>query len=278
MRILFVGGVHGDERSGLRVCQMHGCTLDSPYAEETHGKDTAGFLIANTEACRRGVHYLDDNLNDCFGRKDGKDGSHEMSLQKKLISEYGRGSGKFADIVVDMHSSEENTDMLMFPKPDTPPAIIKIAADAGLTPYMCTNDADGRYCGQYLGKRGVTVEMNCINGKDDIDVIRKLDSIVRSFIKDHGSRFSGSIDGLEFAKEISFPKKNGKFLGWPDCCVTVRDMRDIHKGDPIIINPMTGKTLTESDGSYVPLFSNVPDYYEFGEAVTLAVRTSFSIK
>lgn len=277
MRILFVGGVHGDERSGLRVCQMHGCTYDTPYSEEIHGTDTVGFLIANVEACRKCIHYLNDNLNDCFGRESAK-GSHEITLQKKLITEYGRKSAKFADVVVDMHSSEENADMLMFSTPDAPPAILKIASRMNILPYMCTNDAGGRYCDQYLGKRGVTVEMNCINGKDDARVISRLDSLVRAFIKDHEGRLDVPLDGLEFAKEISFPQKNGKFLGWPDCCVTVSDMHDIRKGDPIIINPMTGNVITESDGSYVPLFSNVPDYYEFGEAVTLTVRTAFSMK
>lgn len=286
MRLLFVGGVHGDERSGLRVCEKHGCTFDNPYVEKDYYVEdregdkhrvTVGFLIAHVEACKRNVHYIDSNLNDCFG--DTNELGFEGSLQKRLIAQYGKDSDKFAHVVIDMHSSKENASMLMFSSNETRYQIVKVCSMAGLIPYYCSCDLNGAYCDQYLGKQGVTLEMNCDNGIDDYEVIAQLDRVVHRIIETTYSTFSedSTAKGLSFVRQIHFPRDmhTGKYLMWPHCCVPFKSMDRIHDDDPLLINPTTRKVIENSDGEYTALFANVLDYYEFGEALVLAKETVF---
>lgn len=132
-------GIHGDEKSGIRVCQLHGCTYEKPYIEFKYNNNIIGFLIANVKASKENKHYLDSNLNDCFGKKLEED-NHELKIANQLIKDYGKKSGRFADIIIDMHSTEDNHDLLMFPSLNTKAILLKIAADLNIIPYYCSND------------------------------------------------------------------------------------------------------------------------------------------
>lgn len=56
----------------------------------------------------------------------------------------------------------------------------------------------GNYCDQYLGKEGITIEMHCLNNKDDFYIINKLNNFVNTFITSSNEKFYGLISRLFF--------------------------------------------------------------------------------
>lgn len=85
-----------------------------------------------------------------------------------------------------------------------------------------------------------------------------------------------SIKGLVYSKEVYYPKNKSGYSLFPDCIVPCRTNK-ISKGDALLINPLTGKILERSDDDYTALFMNCPSYYEFGQAMTLAKKSTFVV-
>lgn len=274
MKILFVGGVHGDEKTGINLCKMQGCTYVNPYVKKSINGVDCGFLIANPEACVKNVHFIDHNLNDCFGST-GE--GYEYSIQDDLCKKYGKASDNFADIVVDFHTTNANTNLLMFPSLNVNSNLLVLASDFGITPYYCPNDFRGNYCDQYLGRSGVTIELSCLSNQENMQSIRLLGRYVARLVKMINDPVSPrSIKGLAYSKEVYYPKNKSGYSLFPDCIVPCRTNK-ISKGDALLINSLTGKILERSDDDYTALFMNCPSYYEFGQAMTLAKKSTFVV-
>ena len=278
MKILIVGGIHGDERTGLRICQLKGCTFEDPYIEYSIGNHVVGYLIANVQACKDNVHFISSDLNDCFGDTIKKD-NLESKLQNELIKKYGKDSNKYADIVIDLHTTETSENLLMFPSTNVLPNLLKVAVDLEITPYFVPNDKNGSYCDQYLGKSGVTLELHCHPQRDWEISIALMDKYLSEFLNGIDIPFSGKIYGLKHIKDIEYPKsKDGSFLTWPNYVPDVKDLASISEGTPLIKNYITGETIVASDGKYIPTFVNVASYYEFGIAMSLCKMLSINCK
>ena len=275
MKILFVGGVHGDEKTGINLCKLEGCTYENNYIKKIiHGIE-CGFLIANPMACSKNVHFIDHNLNDCFGSV-GK--GYEYSLQAELCKKYGRYSDDFADIVVDFHTTNADTNLLMFPALDVNHHLLTTAYDLGITPYYCPNDFKGNYCDQYLGRSGITIELSCLSNQENLQALKLLSKYVLRLIKNIDKSDSNRIiKGLTYAKDVSYPKNKSGYSLFPDCIVTCKTNK-IYKNEVLLINPLTGDIFKRSDDDYTALFMNCPSYYEFGQAMTLAKDASFKIE
>lgn len=71
MRILVVGGVHGDEQTGIKI--VHRLTQSDFNSIDT--------LIANPDAVYSGCRFIETDLNKSFGAK------HLKSYEEKLPSE-----------------------------------------------------------------------------------------------------------------------------------------------------------------------------------------------
>ena len=275
MKILFVGGIHGDEKTGVNLCMMQGCTYETPYVKKSINGIDCGFLIANPKACSRNVHFIDHNLNDCFGCSAYKNKGYEYVLQTELCESYGIASGNFADIVVDFHTTNADTNLLMAPSLDINPNLLMLASDLGITPYYCPNDFCGNYCDQYLGKIGVTIELSCLSNQENMQSIKLLGNYVSRLVEIiNNSVPSRSIDGLSYSKTVKYPKNESGYSLFPYCIVPYVT-NDIAKDNVLLVNPLTGKIIETADDDYIALFMNCPSYYEFGEAMTLAKKSKF---
>ena len=278
MKILFVGGVHGDEKTGVNLCMMQGCTYENPYIKKFINGIDCGFLIANTKACSRNVHFVDHNLNDCFGCDPYKNNGYEYFLQAELCKSYGIDSDNFADIVVDFHTTNADTNLLMFPSLDVNLNLLVLASDLGITPYYCSNDFHGNYCDQYLGKSGITIELSCLSNQENMQSMKLLGKYVARLIEMINNPVSTrNIRGLAYAREVSYLKNKSGYSLFPECIVPCKTNK-ISKDEALLINPLSGRVLERSDDNYTALFMNCPSYYEFGQAMTLARESTFVIK
>jgi succinylglutamate desuccinylase len=277
MKILFVGGIHGDEKTGVNLCRMQGCTYENPYIKKSINGIDYGFLIASPRACLENVHFLDHNLNDCFGCDDVHEG-YEYFLQKELCKAYGMNSNDFADIVVDFHTTNADTNLLMFPSLDNVnPNLLTVASDLGITPYYCPNDFHGNYCDQYLGKSGITIELSCLSNQENMQALALLGKYVSRLVKAINTPVSfRRIPGLAYSKTVYYPKNESGYSLFPDCMVSCQTNK-ISKGEALLINPLNGKIIEKADDEYIALFMNCPSYYEFGQAMTLAKKSTFDV-
>lgn len=97
-KITLFAAVHGDEKIGLKACDVLS-TLDI----------SSGRILgieANSAAVKKNVRFIDQDLNRCFGNK--KNNTHEYKLAKKLHFII-----KNSEIVIDIHGTDAKIDSLV---------------------------------------------------------------------------------------------------------------------------------------------------------------------
>ncbi len=279
MKILFVGGIHGDERTGLRICEMNGCTLSNPYVEKEINGHTVAFLIANPMACYNNVRYITQDINTIFGKEMTDPHNYELVRQHELIEKYGKASGKYADVVIDLHSTESNTNLLMFPSKEIPSSLVALANDLDVMSYYVPSDLGGTYCDQYLGNIGLTLEISCDQHRDFEPSISLVDKFVKTVPEVITNRVKFSGKGLVEVRDVMYPKQpDGSFQLFPVCVPPVKDLVEIHEGTPLLKNYLTGEVLEVCDGAYIPAFVNLSSYYAIGVAMELCKSVHFTFK
>lgn len=92
--IIFVA-THGDEKNGLYVKKE----LNKKFKKHPVKNGTVDFVVANPLALKRGVRFIETDLNRSF--PGNAKGSHEEKIAAKLYKLVGR-----ADIAIDIHSTK----------------------------------------------------------------------------------------------------------------------------------------------------------------------------
>lgn len=158
-RLLFLGGVHGDENPGILALTRLLEELHAGKIRLLRGKLTVVPRV-NAGAAKRGVHFVDENLNRIMKRHEAP-ATHEQSLANELTALIGA-----ADAVLDLHGTPAPTRPFVF-LDDESPANRAWAEALGAEYLLCGWPA--LYSGgktvttteyaQSLGKRALTVEV-----------------------------------------------------------------------------------------------------------------------
>ena len=106
-RLLFLGGVHGDENPGILALSRLLEELHAGKIRLLRGKVTIAARV-NAAAAKRGVHLVDENLNRIVKRHDSP-ATHEQNLANELTALIDA-----ADAVLDLHGTPAPTRPFVF--------------------------------------------------------------------------------------------------------------------------------------------------------------------
>lgn len=128
-RVAIVGGTHGNERIGVVLAQQW---EREPQAVQRPSFSTH-VLLANAEAARRNVRYVEVDLNRCFTASAlaQPGAAHEQQLAAQIAGQLGpkREDGKEAacDFVLDLHSTTANMGLSIVMTADGDPFSRRLA-------------------------------------------------------------------------------------------------------------------------------------------------------
>lgn len=106
-RLLLLGGVHGDENPGILALTKLLEDLHAGKIRLLRGKLTVAARV-NAAAAKRGVHFIDENLNRIMKRHDAT-ATHEQILANELTALIDA-----ADAVLDLHGTPAPTRPFVF--------------------------------------------------------------------------------------------------------------------------------------------------------------------
>lgn len=175
-RLLFLGGVHGDENPGMLALSKILADLQAGKIRLLRGKVTIAARV-NAGAAKRGLHFLEENLNRLVKRHDAP-ATHEQILANELVALIDA-----SDAVLDLHGTPAPTRPFVFLDDESPenrswavalgtdyllcgwPALYKGGVTVTTTEYA-----------QSRGKRALTVE---VGQNDDAVSELRLTTVVR---------------------------------------------------------------------------------------------------
>ena len=106
-RLLFLGGVHGDENPGMLALEKLQNELSAGRVRLQRGSLTIAARV-NAAAAKRGLHFVEENLNRIV-RPHAAAATHEQRLANELIPLLDA-----ADAVLDLHGTPAPTRPLVF--------------------------------------------------------------------------------------------------------------------------------------------------------------------
>ena len=98
--LLIIGGIHGDEPCGINAIQA--IVQDPEAYRPTHGKMM--LMYGNPQAIKKGVRYIDENLNRIFMKSKENLPDKLLCLEKQRMQQLKLYMDK-ADILLDIHAS-----------------------------------------------------------------------------------------------------------------------------------------------------------------------------
>ncbi|CAE8620671.1 unnamed protein product [Polarella glacialis] len=107
-RVMILGGVHGNERTGVEVVRRLVDRLGGGGFEANKFRGELTLALGHPEAIERNVRFLDEDLNRCFGER----GEEESSAGAPRSRESQRASEladhlRELDVLVDLHATNK---------------------------------------------------------------------------------------------------------------------------------------------------------------------------
>jgi len=100
-RVLIMGGVHGNERTGVEVVKSLVDALAKPGGGDTVQQGELTLAIGNPEAVEQNVRFVEQDLNRCFGLQEGP-----SSLERRRAIELEPYLTDI-DVLVDLHATNK---------------------------------------------------------------------------------------------------------------------------------------------------------------------------
>lgn len=160
--ILLSGGTQGDEMAGIALIQEF---QQNPVLVQRPGLDVQ-LQISNPEAVNRCVHYIDDDLNNCFGMDSLTESSpskYEVRRAQEIFQKFGSKKGNL-DLVVDFHNTTANMGITLIIGRLNPFLCKLVATLANRYPddikvLFSPEVQETSTCLDSLGRSGLTVEV-----------------------------------------------------------------------------------------------------------------------
>lgn len=152
MKVLVLGGTHGNELLGVRLVQS---------LQKTPIKNV-DICIANPRAVQQDVRFVETDLNRSFGEQERT--SYEIDRAKELS-----WLVKGYDIVLDFHNTQTPNNNCAFVGVDADPILYEVAKSLGYKQVIqATYDCINKYC-----PNTISMETSVGDGWDDVDVWRR---------------------------------------------------------------------------------------------------------
>lgn len=290
-QVAIVGGVHGNEFSGIYLVKQ--------YQAKPELINRASFesrcIWANPEAHYANKRYLHSDLNRQFKNIDLANPSlsnYEQSRAKVLNAELGPKGAAKTDLLIDLHNTTSNmgacliltqagpfyNQLAAYVKMVMPEAIISrdedhfAAADHAL---MCT-----------LGRYGVLVEVGpqpqSVLRHDVLDLMDRMTRHILDFVELYNTGKLPSLpkqtEAYRYLYSIKLPmNEQGERLGMVHKNVQDKDYQPINPGDPIFMLFDGTEIYYEGEQTVYPTFINEAAYYDNNLAMSLNEKVVISL-
>lgn len=282
MRVLIVGGTHGNERTGVQLIRRFRAMPEELERENF----VAETLLANEGAIARNCRYLDQDLNRCFNGEllGSKPGNREQLRAQEINNRFGpKGENTRTDWIIDLHTTTANMgvtlvvqqhdplalDMALYIQQQMPDAVIFYEDNAPEDdPFLCS-----------IARHGFLIEVGPVaQGLLRWEVFESTRIALAHALDYIESQNKGSVslphereaEVYEFIEKLHLPRdENGEIFGMIHPELQDRDYHELSPGDPIFIL-VTGETVFFDYPEPVHVaFVNEAAYYDQAHGLSL---------
>lgn len=191
MKLLVLGGTHGNEKLGINLVKS---LKERPISK-------VDSLIANPLATERGTRFIETDLNRSFGRQ--MQSSYEVRRAQQLVrilAEY--------DLVLDFHNTETPDNNCCFVGESCSDLLYSAVKQLGFSECIeATYDCVNKYC-----LNTVSIEISMGNRLDSVDYWRKA---IEQLVTSNETTSKGSLSIYRFLQRVTWEEKNAFDLsGW----------------------------------------------------------------
>jgi aspartoacylase len=291
-QVAIVGGVHGNEFSGIYLVKQYKQTPKSVQRSTF----TTELVWANPEAHYANKRYLHSDLNRQFKNCDLANpelANYEQSRAKVLNAQLGPKGQAKTDFIIDLHNTTSNmgacliltqagpfyNQLAAYVKMVMPEAVISqdedhlVAEDHAL---MCT-----------LGRYGVLVEVGpqpqSVLRQDVLELMDLMTRHILDFVELYNRNALPALpkqtEAFRYLHSIKLPvDEQGQRLGMVHRNVQDKDYQPIHPGDPIFTLFDGTEVCYDGDVTVYPTFINEAAYYDNNLAMSLNEKVLITLE
>ncbi|MGX9416752.1 aspartoacylase [Vibrio sp. WJH972] len=282
--VLIVSGTHGNELSGIYLNKL---INDGLYDAKRPSFDTV-LIIANKEAMKRNVRFIETDLNREFSNLNEGDSTRERHpIARQIIEEYSQTDNQ---LIVDLHNTTSNMGA----------TLILLSSDAF---YLKM----GAYIKQYMpeanilfedtitwseqaylctaGQHGVMIEVGAqAHGAlkhETLDLMKRMLTLVLDYVEKHNTQQIPKLNDFNafyFTEEVHIPlDTNGMRQAIVHPSICGKDFEPVKSGEPLLVT-FTGKEICwKGKGEIYPHFINEAAYSLANIAMALAEKRTVSV-
>ncbi|XP_018416963.1 PREDICTED: N-acyl-aromatic-L-amino acid amidohydrolase (carboxylate-forming)-like [Nanorana parkeri] len=293
-RVVVFGGTHGNEMSGVTLAK-HWLKDSSEIQRQTF---TAESCIANPQAVKNCVRFLDQDLNRCFSKEilssPGSEGDpYEVKRAREINEQYGPGVSSYG-FAFDLHNTTSNmgATLLRCSKDDLFSLHLAnyLQSNTGNQSMPCYNFLidipveDNAYL-QHITKHALCLELGPQpQGVIRLDMLSRMRELVNQALDfidlfNQGKEFpSFETDIYKFVSRVDFPRDStGEISAIIHAELQDKDYVPLKPGDPIF-KTLNGKDLYyEGERILYPTFINEAAYYEKKVAFILTEKVKWKV-
>ena len=268
-KILIVSGTHGNEVNPVWAMDQF-CKQDNITANNIEYK----FIIGNPLAFKKGVRYLDSDLNRSFDFKKNLDKTnYEFDRAKFLVDNYGINSSEPCEIAIDLHTTTANmgTSIVMYGRRNKDFCLAALLQNKfGLPIYLHENDKNQKGFLVEAWPCGLVIEIGSVaQNFYDANIVNRFLIIITN-LRDEINKLKNNL--IKLPKElivhvhqgsVDYPReKNGSIKGIIHPERINQDWEQIKRGDPLFLD-INGNTIFYSgDVDIYPVFIGEVAYKE----------------
>jgi aspartoacylase len=291
-QVAIVGGVHGNEFSGIYLVKQYQAKPELIK----RASFTCHSVWANPEAYHANKRYLHSDLNRQFKNIDLANPSltnYEQNRAKVLNAELGPKGAAKTDLLIDLHNTTSNmgacliltqagpfyNQLAAYVKMVMPEAIISLDEDhlaAAEHALMCT-----------LGRYGVLVEVGpqpqSVLRHDVLELMDRMTRHILDFVELYNSNTLPSLpkqtEAFRYLRSIKLPlNAEGERIGMVHKKVQDQDYQPINPGDPIFSLFDGTEICFDGEQTVYPTFINEAAYYDNNLAMSLNEKVIISLE
>ncbi|MEF1309504.1 aspartoacylase [Vibrio mytili] len=278
--VLIVAGTHGNELSGI---YLHKQIKQNLYQVDRSSL-SASSVIANAEAVKQNVRYVDTDLNREFSAIDTHSRSdlHECVIAKQFIQKY---AAQEQQLIVDLHNTTSNMGATLillsndafyqkmgaYVKQRMPSANILFEDRKTWKeqPYLCTT-------GQY----GIMIEVGAqAHGSlkySTLELMKQMLTAVLDFVEKHNLNQTGPLndyDAYFYTEEVQVPiDEEGMRQALVHPTICGRDFKSVKPGEPLLATFSGYDIYWQGKDEIYPHFINESAYCKANIAMALAEK------
>ncbi len=268
-KILIVSGTHGNEINPVwavkQFCKQNNITKNNIEYK---------FIIGNPLACKKGVRYINSDLNRCFDFKKnlGKT-NYEFDRAKLLVEKFGIRSSEPCAIAIDLHTTTANmgTSIVMYGRRNKDFCLAALLQNKfGLPIYLHENDNNQKGFLVEAWPCGLVIEVGSVaQNFYDPNIVNRFLVIIND-LRDEINKLKNNL--IKLPKElivhvhqgsVDYPReKNGCINGIIHPERINQDWVHIKKGEPLFLDKNGNTIFYNGDSNICPVFIGEVAYQE----------------